>query len=238
MSIPMRSLARVVAVFPAVASIGSILLVVMPTVKRVQALNCGCQSPIIIDTDGSGFQLTSAQDGVMFDIEGHGHPLKLAWTSLWSGNAFLALDRNHNGRIDNGRELFGNFTSQPKSDDPNGFLALAEFDKPENGGNGDGVIDERDAVFTHLLLWIDKNHDGISQPEELHTLTELGVHSLGLRYEEARRVDEYGNSFRYRGKVNPEGQSPADHVDRLMYDVFLSYRDSEAEVVRPQNVCP
>jgi trimeric autotransporter adhesin len=118
--------------------------------------SCGCYaSPIIVDTTGHGFHLTSAEDGVRFDIYGTEHPLKMAWTERNSGNAFLALDRNHNRKIDNGKELFGNYTEQPPCEDGtraclNGYRALAESDKPKNGGNGDGIIDSRDAVYSKL----------------------------------------------------------------------------------------
>jgi hypothetical protein len=186
-------------------------------------------SPIIIDTEGEGFHLTSAAAGVMFDIRGDGHPIKLAWTAPGSHNAFLALDRDGSGKITSGKELFGNFTAQPSSANPNGFLALAEFDKLENGGNGDGVIDEHDMVYTRLRLWIDANHDGISQPEEIHTLPELGVFSLALNYHDSRKEDQYGNQFRFKARVNPHGHDKRDEVrrddtsevGRNAYDVFF-----------------
>ena len=185
---------------------------------------CGCTAvtPVLIDTTGHGFHLTSAENGGLFDIFGDKHPIKISWTSASSGNAFLALDRNNDGVIDSGKELFGNVTEQPKSPNPNGFLALAEFDKPENGGNGDRVIDKSDSVFSHLLLWIDENHDGISQLNELHALPELGVYSIGLRYRNDRSLfDQYGNWFHYQTPVNPrssDGESKDGHV---AYDVFL-----------------
>jgi hypothetical protein len=181
----------------------------------------GGSSPIIVDTKGEGFHLTSAENGVMFDFYGDGHPIKLSWTAADSGNAFLALDRNHNGKIDNAKELFGNITAQPKSDDPNGYLALAEFDKPENGGNGDGIIDSRDAVYSKLLLWIDENHDGISQTSELHTLPELGVYSISLKFRREPIVDRYGNLFRYRAFLNPDATDGESKDGRFTYDVFF-----------------
>jgi len=190
--------------------------------------SCGCcDSPVIVDTTGRGFHLTSAEDGVVFDISGTGHPVKMAWTGRDSGNTFLALDRNHNGKIDDGKELFGNYTEQPPCEDGtraclNGYRALAEFDKPENGGNGDGIIDSRDAIYSKLLLWIDANHDGISQPEELHTLPELGVFSIGLHYRDDLRFrDQYGDWFHYQAALNPDLRDGTSRDGRLTYDVFF-----------------
>jgi hypothetical protein len=181
-------------------------------------------SPIIVDTEGEGFHLTSAAGGVMFDIAGNGHPVQIAWAATGFHNAFLALP-GVDGFVHNGEELFGNFTPQPISSNPNGFLALAEFDKPENGGNGDGIIDEHDAIYSRLRLWIDENHDGISQPEELHTLAELGVYTLSLGYQQSQRTDQFGNQFRFKAQVNAgirrDRRDEASEVGRWMYDVFL-----------------
>jgi hypothetical protein len=181
-----------------------------------------CASPVLVDVSGDGFALTDAPGGVRFDLDADGaREGWLAWTVVGSDDAWLALDRDGDGLITSGRELFGNFTPQPDpppGEERNGFLALAEFDRPHNGGNGDGLVDARDAVFARLRLWLDSSHDGVSQPQELHTLAALDVVRLHLDYKESRRADGHGNRFRYRAKVDDARGAKAG---RWAWDVFL-----------------
>lgn len=178
-------------------------------------------SPILIDTGGNGFSLTDNVNGVQFDLDNNGNREQLSWTTVNSDDAWLALDRNGNGTMDSGKELFGNFTPQPAppaGEERNGFLALAVYDKSRKGGNNDGQIDSRDAIFSQLKLWRDANHNGISEANELQNLSDSAIRVIELDYRESRRTDEFGNQFKYRTKVR---DARGAQVGRWAWDVFL-----------------
>jgi hypothetical protein len=180
-------------------------------------------SPIIIDVEGKGYRLTDANDGVFFDIDADGLLDAVAWTHPFSENAFLAIDRNGNGRIDDGSELFGNHTPayalRSSATASNGFEALRFLENPSYGqSQRNEMLDGRDAAFERLLLWTDRNHNGLSEPDELQSLDSAGVVGLHTDYKESRKRDRYGNEFRQRAKVIwRDGEAYA-------YDVWLKRR--------------
>ena len=176
-------------------------------------------SPVLVDVAGDGFRLTGVEGGVRFDLDAEGVIReRVAWTAAGSDDAFLFLDRNEDGVVNNGTELFGDVTPQPYSPYPNGFVALRMYDVAVHGGNGDGVIDALDAVYWQLRLWRDANHNGLSEPGELQTLPALDVSALHLDYKESKRTDEFGNQFRFRAKVD---DARGAKVGRWAWDVFL-----------------
>jgi hypothetical protein len=169
--------------------------------------------PILLKLGNGAWKLSGLNDPVSFDITNTGHLDTIGWTAADSGIAFLALDRNGNGRIDNGGELFGNSTViADGSRARNGFEALAAFD-----ANGDGVIDENDPVWSRLLLWTDRNHDGISQPGELQPIAQSPIASITLDHHWTGRRDASGNAFGFEGHMTEGRRTLA------FYDVFFAH---------------
>lgn len=177
----------------------------------------GADSPIIINFENGGYRLTGIEAPVCFDIAATGHATCTGWTAAGAQEAFLALDRDGDGTISSGAELFGNATMLKNGQRaPNGFAALAELDD-----NGDGVIDHDDAIWPALMLWTDLNHDGVSQPAELRPVSGSSITAIGLDYHWSGRRDVSGNTFRYQSQVwmtNGTGHI----MTRPVYDIFFS----------------
>lgn len=183
-------------------------------------------TPIIIDTKGEGYHLTSLTGGVKFRFFPGKPAVQMSWTDPDYSNGFLVLDRDGNGFITDGSEMFGSEAPQPSAAHRNGFAALAVYDLPENGGNGDGLIDSEDAIYSKLRIWIDSNHDGISQPSELHSLSEIGILALGLQYRLDRHIDKFGNQFRYEADLRTVGGA----TTHRFYDIILIFDKNWAGV--------
>ncbi|MCB9783681.1 MAG: hypothetical protein H6751_12020 [Candidatus Omnitrophica bacterium] len=162
------------------------------------------KDPIVLDLDGDGVELTSVQDGVEFDLDNDGQAERTATAT--GGDGFLALDRNGNGTIDNGGELFGD-----QNGAANGFEELRKFDS-----NRDGVIDSRDTIFDQLQVFVDSNRDGLSQSGELRSLSDLGIASINLGYQNVQERGAGGNSIAQRSTFTRNDGSRGQAVDALL----------------------
>jgi len=178
-------------------------------------------TPLLVDLDRNGFHLSGVDDAVMFDIDADGTPNQISWTSGDAGDAFLVFDRNGNGNIDDGRELFGNATLLASgAPAPNGYEALIELDDVTFGGDSNAILTRSDAAWEFLQVWTDRDHNGDSDPGELASLSSAGVVALDMRYQRANRSDAHGNVFRFRSKatiLNATGRPRS----AMTYDVFF-----------------
>ncbi|WP_165669492.1 calcium-binding protein, partial [Metapseudomonas otitidis] len=130
--------------------------------------------PLSLDLDGDGIETVGANAGITFDFDGDGLKTGTGWVK--GDDGFLVLDRNGNGQIDNGSELFGVDTVKANGQKAtDGFDALRDFDS-----NGDGVFDAKDAQFANVRIWQDSNQDGIAQAGELKTLAEHNIVAINL----------------------------------------------------------
>jgi len=145
-------------------------------------------NPLILDLAGSGIKLGATTNFVDFDMNVDGFKERITWPDD-AGAHFLALDRNGNGSIDDGSELFAAKARDAwEVTHPHGFLALRTFDSNQNG-----LIEAKDGIYDHLQLWNDANRNGISEPEELKGLCDLGVEGISTSFQDNFVRDEFGN---------------------------------------------
>ena len=162
----------------------------------------------------------------MFDINGDGKQDKVAWTAEQKefDDAFLAIDKNGDGQINNIKEMFSDTDGYE-----NGLKQLEEYDE-----NGDGVIDADDAIYSKLRLWADMNKNGVTDSGELKSLAEMGVTEISLSYntkqskDNINKKDEFGNDIGIEGsfkrvvtEIKDGVESTVEKIGKLV-DVFFN----------------
>jgi len=167
-------------------------------------------SPLILDLDGDGVETTGVKSGAYFDHAGDGFAEQTGWVGADDG--LLVYDRNGNGRIDTGTELFGSNTLLADGTmAANGFEALKELDT-----NHDGKIDAQDAAFANLRVWKDADSDGYTSDGELLTLGQVGVQSINTGYRNSTLVDANANAHKQAG-----GFTRTDGSAAMIEDVWF-----------------
>lgn len=177
------------------------------------------RDPLILDLDGDGIETTSLTGSTAhFDLDVNGFAERTAWVS--GDDGLLVLDRNGNGRIDDGTELFGDQTLlSDGTRAASGFEALAEFDS-----NTDGVIDEQDAIYSQLRVWRDINGDGVSVLSEFAILRELGIVSINLGSVVTGVTDVMNNIQRRLGSFVRSGGNGTETIGLI--GEYLLMRDT------------
>ncbi|MBB1520018.1 hypothetical protein [Aquipseudomonas guryensis] len=128
--------------------------------------------PLVLDLASNGFTTRGLQDPVRFDLDADGRIDRISAPS--GDDALLALDRNGNGRIDDGRELFGD-----QNGAANGFTELSKYDD-----NRDGRIDAQDAIFERLSLL---RFDTQGRQQQI-SLSEAGVSAIQLQARDVKQA--------------------------------------------------
>jgi hypothetical protein len=180
--------------------------------------------PLILDLDGNGVRTTTVDDGVAFDFLGTGEAIQVAWTDGKDG--FLVLDRNGDGQITTGAEMFGDYT--PMSNGAiakDGFEALRDLDS-----NADGLFNAQDELFDLVQVWVDANSDGVSEAGELKGLKELGVQSIRLNPETSDRV-ENGNLYGLISTMTLDNGGTAEVVDVWLSAKALEINTSASTII-------
>ena len=186
-------------------------------------------TPIVVPlTRSQAYKLTNVTEGVQFDFRGNGLRVQTAWTAPGSRLAFLAIDRNGNGVIDNGTELLGGDTVPGQRD---GFDALNSLNQAL-GGSPDALINSTQPVFEKLLLWEDVNHNGVSESNELTPASSI-IADITLGRIETKRRDQHGNLFQFRSSAHVrtapginKAKSQKEDMDRQipLYDIVFASR--------------
>ncbi|AEE13726.1 hypothetical protein Thena_0074 [Thermodesulfobium narugense DSM 14796] len=173
--------------------------------------------PLVIDLSGKGIRLTDVNSSkAMFDLTGSGFANKVGW--ITNDEGFLVLDKNNNGKVDDISEMFGNSSTS-------GFQSLSAYD-----ANKDGKIDSSDPIFKDLKVWQDTNNDGITEPGELKSLSELGIKSISLNAQRTN-ITQNGNQITQIASVEKEDGTTLQAADvNLTLNKLYSYYNKDVQL--------